>query len=227
MNIYRLRPFWFAPRNYSDLTEHVHHLTINFTNRPNIEAQTWIDLFSPGAKYSNGQVTALGSAAAGFYSYVYQDPQFGTAPVLLTATDWVSRLNIQKVISLTARFHQRLSMAKADGMIYYWSDGAAREFSTPRQSEAIWCIFDKSSGEVLTTETVWTDEGAEPSGRGPSAMLLTRYSASADGKKREIDSIRIDTVPEGPVRVDLNKRILVEASVPSSPDVLRPYIQLS
>src|SRR6476659_10042956 len=102
MNIYWLRPFWFAARSYSDLAEHVHHLTINFANRPNIEAQTWLDVFSPGAKYSNGAVTGLGSAGAGFYSYVYEDPQFGTAPVLLSSTNWVARLGIQKAISLTA-----------------------------------------------------------------------------------------------------------------------------
>jgi hypothetical protein len=225
MDIYWLQPFWFGQHTYNDTTVHAHYLTIHFSGFPNIEAQVWLDLFSPGAKYSGGAVTALGSAAAGFYGYVYKDAATGLYhPMFLSYGPWESRLRVERVVYLTIRFHVRLASAKADGMIYYWTNAAAREFSPPRFREAAWCIFDKSTGEVLATEAIWTDENAEARDRTPSSAVLENYAKYPDGRVRQVDSISIERVPERAVRVDLSRRILVEeVSAPTGPDLLAPY----
>jgi hypothetical protein len=217
-----LRPFWFGQKTYSDLSVHAHYFSIYFANQPNIEAQIWLDLFSPGATYSNGAVTALGAAAAGFYFYSYVDPIQGSVPVSLSPGPWTSRVRAERVYLLTAWLHVRLASAKADGMIHYWSDGSgSRQASLAPYSEANWCVFDQSTGEVLATETIWTETGAEPSTAGPTPALLSRYSTFRDGKRRNIGSLAMDRIPDTDFRVDPEQRV-VELPARSGAGLLAP-----
>lgn len=118
MNIYWLRSFWFGDVAYSDTNNHPHYLTIRFANRPNIDAQIWLTIMAPGATFSGGAVTAIGTAAAGIKSYAFVDAR-GQIQVQ-TFDHWVGTVRVERIVDLTVALHVRLAWAKADGMIYYW-----------------------------------------------------------------------------------------------------------
>src|SRR6266568_3091498 len=105
MNVHWLRPFWFGDVAYGATNDHPHYLTIRFANRPNIDAQTWLTILSPGATYSGGAVTAIGSAAVGVKSYAFVDAQ-GQIQVQ-TFDHWVSSVRVERVVDLTVAFHVR------------------------------------------------------------------------------------------------------------------------
>jgi hypothetical protein len=75
MNITYLREFRFGDRVYSDTANHPHYHTVRFTDRPKIDAQIWLTIMSPGATFSGGAVTAIGSAAAAVKSYAFVNAQ--------------------------------------------------------------------------------------------------------------------------------------------------------
>ncbi len=118
MEIVHLRRVWFGARVYNDTETHRHFHTVRFANRPNIDAQIWLSIFSPGATYANGAVTALGLAAAGIQSYSFINDNGGIETKDLS--EWISNVSIKRVVDLTFGFHIRLAWAKAEGMIYYW-----------------------------------------------------------------------------------------------------------
>jgi hypothetical protein len=85
-----------------------------------------------------------------------------------------------------------------------------KEFSPPDYTETRWRILDESTGEVVATETVWTDDGAEPSDGGVSAALLGELAMTADGRHRELKVRGIERVTEQlPVRVDTDENTLL------------------
>ena len=118
MQIYWLRQFWFGEKSYSDATLHKHYHTITFANQPNIDAQIWLTIFSSGAKFSDGAITALGIAAAGIKSFKFINGEDKTETTELD--HWDSHVRIERCVELTVAFHVRLAWAKAEGMIYYW-----------------------------------------------------------------------------------------------------------
>lgn len=118
MQIYWLRPFWFGEKAYSDATLHKHFLTLSFAHRPNIDAQIWLTIFSTGATWTGGAITALGLAAAGIRSIKFINGQGGTE--VKQFDHWESHVRIERCVELTLAFHVQLAWAKAEGMIYYW-----------------------------------------------------------------------------------------------------------
>jgi hypothetical protein len=52
MKITYLREFWFGDRVYNDTANHPHYHTVRFADRPNIDAQIWLTIVSPGATFS-------------------------------------------------------------------------------------------------------------------------------------------------------------------------------
>lgn len=118
MNIYWLRQFWFGEVFYDDASLHKHYHTITFANQPNIDAQIWLTIFSSGAKWAGGAITALGIAAAGIKSYRFINDTGQTE--LKEFDHWESHVRIKKCVELTVAFHVKLAWAKAEGNIYYW-----------------------------------------------------------------------------------------------------------
>lgn len=118
MNITFLREFWFGDRVYSDTANHPHYHTVRFTDRPNIDAQIWLTIVSPGATFSGGAVTAIGSAAAAVKSYAFVNAQ-GQIETR-DAANWDAHAFVERVVDITFAFHVRLAWAKAEGQIYYW-----------------------------------------------------------------------------------------------------------
>ena len=84
------------------------------------------------------------------------------------------------------------------------------EFSLPNYTEAHWCIFDASTGEILATETIWTEEGAYEYEPGPSVGLMQRFGTDSTGRPVEIDAIQVERPPTSNHRVDVSTRTLVE-----------------
>jgi hypothetical protein len=118
VNITYLREFWFGDRVYSDTANHPHYQTVRFADRPNIDAQIWLTIMSPGATFSGGAVTAIGSAAAAVKSYAFVNAQ-GQIETR-DAANWDAHAFVERVVDITFAFHVRLAWAKAEGQIYYW-----------------------------------------------------------------------------------------------------------
>lgn len=114
-----LRKFWFGQRVSSDTAVQRNYYTVDFAGEPNIDAQIWLTLFSPGATYSGGAVTAIGSVMAAFKSYRFINSR--GEPEFKELTNWEANVRVERCIQLTAAFHLRLAWAKAEGMIYYWN----------------------------------------------------------------------------------------------------------
>jgi hypothetical protein len=119
VNVYWLRKFWFGPTYYSDTVNHPHYHTVRFANQPNIDAQIWLTIFSPGIRFEGGGPTAAGSAAAGIKGYAFVNAEERMEEKILDT--WESSVRIERAVDITFAFHVRLAWAKADGMIYYWN----------------------------------------------------------------------------------------------------------
>jgi hypothetical protein len=118
MEIYWLRQFWFGEAFHDDTSLHKHYFTITFANKPNIDAQIWLTIFSSGAKWSGGAITDLGIAAAGIKSFKFINSSDKTETKEFDS--WESHVRIEKCVELTVAFHVKLAWAKAEGNIYYW-----------------------------------------------------------------------------------------------------------
>jgi hypothetical protein len=95
---------------------------------------------------------------------------------------------------------------------------------SPNYTEEHWCIFDASTGEILATETIWTEEGAYEYESGPSVGLLQRVGTDSQGRPVEIDAIQVERPPASDHRVDVSGRSLVERSAAGVQEVLPPAI---
>jgi hypothetical protein len=80
------------------------------------------------------------------------------------------------------------------------------DFTPPEYVETYRVIFDKTTGEVLATETRWTDAGAEPA-RGEE--LLESIAADSGRAPDNVDVLETKTPPAGLVRVDVATRELI------------------
>lgn len=89
--------------------------------------------------------------------------------------------------------------------------------SSPSYTETHWRIFDASTGEILASETIWTDEGADEYEPGPSEQLIRQFDRLV-----EVDNIRADDPPAADERVDIPGRALVRDPAPAAQEVVRP-----
>lgn len=98
------------------------------------------------------------------------------------------------------------------------------EFSPPDYTEEHWCIFDASTGEILSTETIWTQEGADEYEPGPSVGVLQRIGTDSEGRPVEIDAIQVEQPPTSNHRVDVSSRSLVERPAARVQEGVTPVI---
>ena len=110
MEIYWLRQFWFGEAFHDDTSVHKHYFTITFANKPNIDAQIWLTIFSTGAKWSGGAITDLGIAAAGIKSFKFINSNGNTETTEFHS--WESHVRIKKCVELTVAFHVKLTCSK-------------------------------------------------------------------------------------------------------------------
>jgi hypothetical protein len=93
------------------------------------------------------------------------------------------------------------------------------DFTPPEYVETHLVIFDKTTGEVLATETRWTDAGAE-SARG--AELLESIAADSGRANDNVDVLEAKGPPAGLVRVDVVTRELIARPPRDVPRATRP-----
>jgi hypothetical protein len=96
-----------------------------------------------------------------------------------------------------------------------------KDFKPPRHVERCSCIFDRRTGEIVATETRWTDEGAEST--GVSRDLLHTIAADSGRTPGDLDVIEVKPrAGQTPVRVDVKTRKLVAGRVGKPKDVQVP-----
>jgi hypothetical protein len=94
-----------------------------------------------------------------------------------------------------------------------------QDFTPPEYVETYLVIFDKTTGEVLATETRWTDAGAEPA-RGQD--LLESIAADSGRANDAVDALETKGPPAGLVRVDVATRVLIAERPRDAPRATRP-----
>jgi hypothetical protein len=85
-----------------------------------------------------------------------------------------------------------------------------KDFEPPRHVETHACVFDKKSGVVLATHTLWTDEGA-PRRTTPISRELVNSIARASGKTAKALDVLVTKrdVSGKQVRVDVAARKVI------------------
>jgi hypothetical protein len=95
---------------------------------------------------------------------------------------------------------------------------APKDFKPPPHVESHAYIFDKRTGEILATETRWTDEGVEPA--GVSRDLLHTIAADSGRTPRDLDVLVAKRrAGHGPVRVNVKLRKVVSEPAVKLQDV--------
>jgi hypothetical protein len=94
-----------------------------------------------------------------------------------------------------------------------------QDFTPPEYVETHLVIFDTTTGEVLATETRWTDAGAEPA-RGEE--LLKSIAADSGRANDNVDVLETKGPPAGLVRVDVVTRELIAEPPRDAPRTTRP-----
>jgi hypothetical protein len=87
-----------------------------------------------------------------------------------------------------------------------------KDYQPPAHSIVVWHIADSETGDLLATETIWEDDGADAYESGPSAALLKRYGTNPDGSARDISvsvtrQDRADTMQGATPRVPLPEHL--------------------
>ncbi|MBX7435468.1 hypothetical protein JDV09_25730 [Mycobacterium sp. Y57] len=100
----------------------------------------------------------------------------------------------------------------------------ATECSPPDYTETHWCVFDPSTGEILGTETIWTEQGAGEYEPGPSAGVLRSLGTDDQGRSIEIDAIEVKDLPGPDYRVDVSSRTLAKRPDTEARDGLPPFV---
>jgi hypothetical protein len=94
---------------------------------------------------------------------------------------------------------------------------AAAPFTPPRYTETHHYIFDRKTGEILATETRWTDEGAE----GLNTDLVRRVAEDSGRVEGDVDVLQAPKrTYQGHLRVDVATRNLISA--PAFPQPVQP-----
>jgi len=86
----------------------------------------------------------------------------------------------------------------------------ATDPSPPDYTETHWRIYDAQTGEVLATEVIWTEEGADESATGPSRALLREFA--------DADAVQAAGPAVGAERVDISTGRLAAVDA----DTVRP-----
>jgi hypothetical protein len=94
-----------------------------------------------------------------------------------------------------------------------------RDFTPPEYVETHLVIFDKTTGEVLATETRWTDAGAE---RARGDELLESIAADSGRANDNVDVLETKGPPAGLVRVDVATRELIAERSRDAPRTTPP-----
>jgi len=94
-----------------------------------------------------------------------------------------------------------------------------RDFTPPACVETHLVIFDRTTGEVLATETRWTDAGAE---RVRGDELLESIATDSGMASENLDVLKTKDSPADLLRVDLATRELVAERAREAPGVTRP-----
>jgi hypothetical protein len=94
-----------------------------------------------------------------------------------------------------------------------------QDFTAPEYVETHLVIFDRTTGEVLATETRWTDAGANPV-RGRE--LLESIAQDSGRAYDDLDILETQGPPSGIVRVDVATRELVAEQSRDAPGATRP-----
>jgi hypothetical protein len=99
---------------------------------------------------------------------------------------------------------------------------AATPFTPPKYTETHYYIFDKKTGEILATETRWTDEGTEGTA-DINTDLVRRGAEDGDRTERDVDVLE---APKGTyqahVRVDVATRKLISVQRDRDKNVTPP-----
>ena len=96
---------------------------------------------------------------------------------------------------------------------------AAAPFTPPRYTETHHYIFDRKTGEILATETRWTDEGAQEI----NTDLVRRVAKDSDRAEGDVDVLQAPQgTSQGHVRVDVATRKLIAVHRDRDKDVALP-----
>jgi len=99
---------------------------------------------------------------------------------------------------------------------------AAAPFTPPKYTETHHYIFDKKTGEILATETRWTDEGAERA-QEINTDLVRRLAEDSGRAERDIDVLQAPKgTYQGHLRVDVATRKLISVHRDRDKDVALP-----
>src|SRR5215210_8663444 len=95
-----------------------------------------------------------------------------------------------------------------------------KDFKPPVHVETHAYVFDRHTGEILATETRWTDEGATPASPSVSRDLLHTIAADSGRTPKDLDVLEVKPrAGQGPVRVDVATRKLVVHRIEKPQDV--------
>jgi hypothetical protein len=98
----------------------------------------------------------------------------------------------------------------------------AAPFTPPKYTETHQYIFDKKSGEILATETRWTDEGTEGAAE-INADLVRRVASDSGRAEQDVDVLQGPRSPyQGHLRVDVATRKLISVQRDRDKDVALP-----
>jgi hypothetical protein len=99
---------------------------------------------------------------------------------------------------------------------------ATAPFTPPKYTETHHYIFDRKTGEILATETRWTDEGAEGA-QEINIDLVRRVAEDNNRVVGDVDVLPAPKVPnQGHLRVDVATRKLISVRPDRDRDVAPP-----
>jgi hypothetical protein len=99
---------------------------------------------------------------------------------------------------------------------------AAAPFTPPQYTETHHYIFDRKTGEILATETRWTDEGAEGA-EEINTDLVRRVAEDSDRLEGDVDVLQAPKgTYQGHLRVDVATRRLISVRRDRDKDVAFP-----
>ena len=98
---------------------------------------------------------------------------------------------------------------------------AAAPFTPPKYTETHRYIFDKKTGEILATETRWTDEGTEGAAE-INADLVRRVASDSGRAEQDVDVLQGPRRPYQGLRVDVATRKLISVHRDRNKDVALP-----
>jgi hypothetical protein len=99
---------------------------------------------------------------------------------------------------------------------------AAAPFTPPRYTETHRYIFDRKTGEILATETRWTDEGAEGA-EGINTDLVRQVAKDSGRVEGDVDVLQApEGTHHGHLRVDVATRTLISVRRDTDKNVALP-----